>query len=329
MKKALTIAVIIELILFGLTINKTQAQSFQNPIINEDAPDPTCIKARDGYYYLYATGAKTFKSADMIHWQRLDNFFTQEGRPSFVRGVRYIWAPDVNYINGQYVMYYALSKWGGEDSCGIGTAYSKTPQGPYTNINGNGKLFRSFEIGVRNSIDPFYIKDHGHNWLMWGSFSGIYAAELSKDGLSLKDPNKSPIQIAGKAYEGTYIYKRKGYYYFFGSIGSCCEGAKSTYKTVVARSKKLLGPYVDKSGRTLLEDNHEILLHGNNRWAGTGHNAELIRDKKGRTWMPYHAYDMQNPKKGRVVLLDEVKWDKDGWPYVEGNQPATHAEADF
>lgn len=329
MKKALTVAVIIELILFGLAINKTQAQSFQNPIINEDAPDPTCIKARDGYYYLYATGAKTFKSADMIHWQRLDNFFTQEGRPSFVRGVRYIWAPDINYINGQYVMYYALSKWGGEDSCGIGAAYSKTPQGPYTNINGNGKLFRSFEIGVRNSIDPFYIKDHGRNWLMWGSFSGIYAAELSKDGLSLKEPDKNPIQIAGKAYEGTYIYKRKGYYYFFGSIGSCCEGAKSTYKTVVARSKKLLGPYVDKSGRPLLEDNHEILLHGNNRWAGTGHNAELIRDKKGRTWMPYHAYDMQNPKKGRVVLLDEVKWDKDGWPYVERNQPATHAEADF
>ena len=117
---------------------ETFAQRFQNPIINEDAPDPTCMKARDGYYYMFATGAKAFKSSDMINWQRIDNFFTQEGRPSFVPGIRYIWAPDVNYINGQYVMYYALSKWGGEDSCGIGVAYSKTPQGPYTNINGMG-----------------------------------------------------------------------------------------------------------------------------------------------------------------------------------------------
>ncbi len=329
MKKAFLLAAVVGMLQLACAGDKILAQRFQNPIINEDAPDPTCMKAHDGNYYLYATGAKVFKSSDMIHWKRLDNFFTKEGRPSFVPGVRYIWAPDVNYINGQYVMYYALSKWGGEDSCGIGAAYSKTPQGPYTNINDNGKLFRSFEIGVRNSIDPFYIKDHGRNWLMWGSFSGIYAAELGKDGLSLQEPGKRPVQIAGNAYEGTYIYKRKGYYYFFGSVGSCCEGAKSTYKTVVARSKKLLGPYVDKSGRPLLENNHEILVRGNGRWAGTGHNAELIKDKKGRTWMPYHAYDLQNPKKGRVVLLDEVKWGKDGWPYVEESQPAAQAEADF
>ena len=303
-----------------------QTKTYTNPVIDQDAPDPTVMRAKDGNFYLYATGAKIFKSLDMVHWMNVGNCFTTQGRPSFVHGVRYIWAPDINIINNQYVLYFALSKWGGEDSCGIGAAYAKTPTGPFTCINGNGKLFQSFEIGVHNSIDPFYINDNGHNWLLWGSFSGIYAIELSKDGLSVLNGAK-PQQVAGKAYEGTYVYKRKGYYYFFGSIGTCCEGAKSTYKTIVARSKSLLGPYVNKSGQKLLDNHHEILIHGNANWAGTGHNAELIEDKNGDTWISYHAYHLHDTQKGRVVLMDKVLWDKDGWPYVVNSEPSKESVA--
>ena len=44
----------------------------------------------------------------------------------------------------------------------------------------------------------------------------------------------------------------KGYYYLFASTGTCCEGLKSTYQTVVGRSSSLWGPYLDKQGRSLL-----------------------------------------------------------------------------
>jgi arabinan endo-1,5-alpha-L-arabinosidase len=64
--------------------------------------------------------------------------------------------------------------------------------------------------------------------LFWGSFRGIYAIELSTDGLSIK-PDVSKIQIAGTAYEGTYIYKKNDFYYLLASIGTCCEGINSTY----------------------------------------------------------------------------------------------------
>lgn len=317
------------LVLFFFALSVTtfvsaQMRTFRNPIIDEDAPDPSVMRADDGQFYLYATGAKVFRSANLVDWTRIGDCFTPKGRPSFVPGVRYIWAPDINKVGRNYVLYYALSKWGGEDSCGIGVATSPRPEGPFTNINGTGKLFRSFEIGVRNSIDPCYIKDGRHHWLFWGSFSGIYAIELSKDGLSVK-PGSKKVQVAGRAYEGTWIYKRKGYYYMFASTGSCCEGAKSTYQTVVGRSKNLLGPYVDKQGRRMLDNHHEILIHGNSRWAGTGHNAELIKDKNGDTWIPYHAYDKRDPKKGRVVLLDKVLWSEDGWPYVENSEPAAES----
>ena len=297
------------------------AGKFCNPIINEDAPDPSVIRADNGLFYLFSTGNRIFRSPDMVNWTRISDCFTPSGCPSFVPGVKRIWAPDINKIGNNYVLYFALSKWGGEDSCGIGVATSRQIEGPYQCINGNGKLFRSFEIGVRNSIDPFYIKDKGKNYLIWGSFSGIYAIRMSSDGLSVY-PGSQPLQIAGKAYEGSYVYKRKGYYYFFGSIGSCCSGAKSTYTTVVARSKSLLGPYVNKAGEPLMKNKHEVLIHNSSRWKGTGHNGEIVKDKKGRTWMPSHAYDAENAKKGRLVLLDQIKWDSDGWPYVDNAEPA-------
>ena len=73
-----------------------------------------------------------------------------------------------------------------------------------------------------------YIEDRGKKYLFWGSFRGIYGIELSNDGLSVKKGAKLH-QVAGTAYEGTYIHKKDDYYYFFASIGTCCEGLKSTY----------------------------------------------------------------------------------------------------
>lgn len=94
---------------------------------------------------------------------------------------------------------------------------------------------------MQNSIDPCFVEDNEKKYLFWGSFRGIYAIELSDDGLSLK-PGAEKIQVAGTAYEGTYIHKRNGYYYLFASVGTCCEGLNSTYTTVVGRSKNLFIP---------------------------------------------------------------------------------------
>ncbi len=297
-----------------------RAETFSNPIINEDAPDPSVIRADDGQFYLFSTGNRIFRSPDMLNWTRINDCFTPEGCPSFVPGVRRIWAPDINKIGNKYVLYFALSKWGGEDSCGIGVATSVRPEGPYECINGDGKLFRSFEIGVRNSIDPFYIKDKGRHYLIWGSFSGIYIIELSDDGLSVKK-GAVKTQIGGTAYEGSYIYKRNGYYYFFGSIGFCCSGAASTYQTVYARSTSLFGPYTTKTGGSLMKNQHEVLIHGNEKWAGTGHNAEIFTDKNGDDWIIYHAYSKTNPGIGRMALMDKVHW-TNNWPSVYGSTPS-------
>jgi arabinan endo-1,5-alpha-L-arabinosidase len=201
-------------------------------------------------------------------------------------------------------------------TCGIGVAVSDKPEGPFKDL---GKLIRSNEIEVQNSIDPFYIEDEGVKYIFWGSFHGIYASELSSDGLTLK-PGAEKQLIAGSAYEGTYILKKEGYYYLFASTGTCCEGMNSTYKTVFGRSDSLFGPYLDKEGKSMDNNFHETLIRGDDRFAGTGHNSEIVEDQQGKTWIFYHAVDRTNPK-GRVLMLDEVQW-KDNWPFVDGNCPS-------
>lgn len=315
----------IKSLFLGLTFSVSlhAADKYSNPVIDYSLPDPSIIKGEDGYFYLYATedirNLPIHRSKDLVNWEFLGTAFTDENRPDFEPNGG-IWAPDINKIGDKYVLYYSMSVWGGEWTCGIGCAVSDRPEGPFKDC---GMMFRSNGIKVQNSIDPFYIEDNGHKYLFWGSFRGIYVIELSEDGLSLKS-GSSPVQIAGTAYEGTYIHKRGGYYYMFASIGSCCEGLKSTYTTVVGRSTSLFGPYLDKKGQSMMDNYHEILIHKNDSFVGTGHNSEIVSDNAGTDWLFYHAVSVANPD-GRVLMLDKIDW-IDGWPSVVGNSPSVKSE---
>jgi len=289
-------------------------KTYSNPVIAQSLPDPTIIKASDSLFYLYATedtrNIPISRSDNLVDWSFIGTAFTNESRPVFEPNGG-LWAPDINYENGKYVMYYSMSVWGGEWTCGIGVATADKPQGPFTD---HGKLIRSNEIKIQNCIDPFFIEDAGKKYLFWGSFSGIFGAELTEDGLSLKN-GYDKQQIAGTAFEGTYIFKKNNYYYLFASVGKCCEGINSTYKLVVGRSKDLFGPYLDRSGKSMMDNFYEIVIDKNERFVGNGHCSEIVQDKAGDDWIFYHGVDVTNAK-GRVLLLDKINWDAKGWPYV-------------
>ena len=100
--------------------------TYLNPVIDYSLPDPTVIKAGDGYFYLYATedirNTPIHRSRNLVDWEEIGTAFTEETRPTFEpKGG--LWAPDINYIGGQYVLYYSMSVWGGEWTCGIGAHY--------------------------------------------------------------------------------------------------------------------------------------------------------------------------------------------------------------
>ena len=300
---------------------KKEKQVYRNPIIDYSLPDPTIVKADDGYFYLYATedirNMPIHRSKDLVNWELIGTAFTDETRPNFQE---LLWAPDINKIGKNYVLYYANSWWGEELTNGLGAAYSTKPEGPFTDV---GKLFLSQEIDVKNSIDAFYMEDKGRKYLFWGSWHGLWGVELTDDGLSLK-PGTTKIPIAGNGYEAGLLHKRGDYFYLFASIGTCCQGLQSTYTAVVGRSKNLFGPYENKKGELMLNNCHEIVIQGNETFVGPGHNSQLVTDDAGNDWIFYHAVKVSNPE-GRVLMMDKVEW-IDGWPYVKGASPSIEAE---
>ncbi len=295
-----------------LQFSLAQTVTNRQPVIDMSAPDPTVIRAEDGTFYLYATedmrNVPIFHSANLVDWKLVGTAFTDNSRPKWLpKGG--IWAPDIQRVGGKYHLYYAKSVWGGEWDASIGVAVSNNPAGPFVD---RGCMFTSKQIGIQNCIDPFYIEDGGKKYLFFGSFHGIYGVELSADGLHVKQGAK-PREVAGTFMEATYIRRRGGYYYLFGSTGTCCEGARSTYRITIGRSKSLFGPYVDKAGQRLLDNHYNILLDKDDSVLGPGHNAGLITDDAGNDYMFYHGFKASDPDAGRVVWLSRIVW-ADGWP---------------
>lgn len=314
----------------------TYQHPYSNPLTDYSAADPTVLKENDHSFYVYCTNTwQALHSADLVNWTKCDqNLF--EKRPSFVTGSGVsVWAPDIEKIGDKYVLYYAMSAMGKPENAAIGTAYSDSPQGPFKldkSRDGKGLLFTSKEIDVRNSIDPCFFEEDGKKWLFWGSFNGIYAVQLSDDGMNvlngdLEAAKKNKVKIAGTAFEAPYICKRGDYYYMFASVGACCNAMLSTYTTVVGRSTSLLGPYVSKSGVSMLDNGYDVVIRANDHFVGPGHNSEIVTDSEGNEFILYHSYNRMTPSKGRSLMLDRIFWSEDGWPLIKGDSPSSEAEA--
>lgn len=310
--------------------------TYVNPVFEPVLADPTVVRdPESGLFYAYGTqddwgdgqGSRLIpilQSADLVDWRVAGQAFTTKPAWKDKGG---IWAPDVSVVDGIYYLYYAYSTWG-DPNPGIGVATSDRPTGPFQD---HGKLFTSEEVDVPNSIDPYLYVTDDARYLFWGSFSnaptqGTFAVKLSDDGLSVPDLS-AKVKIAAGDFEAVAIHRRGDYYYFFGSKGSCCEGANSQYHILVARSEHLLGPYLDRAGRPITErGNGTLLLQGNDRIAGPGHNSRIITDDAGTDWLIYHGIDRTKGKVAsgasrRMLMLDRLEW-RDGWPEIPGGTPS-------
>jgi len=296
------------------------------------------------------------RSPNLVDWEFVGPAFESMPDWSQYRG---LWAPGVGQFGDRTVLYYSDSEFGAANP-GIGVASAARsaadtrvardsvprsvragkareqtgrndpratapdPTGPF---EPRGGLFRSEEVGVPNSIDPAVFVRDGKPYLFWGSHRGIYGIELAADGLSTAAGTDgssvapdAKFQIAGGGVEAPYVVERGDFFYFFGSRGTCCAGAESTYHVVVGRADEFRGPYRNRDGEPLTAEgaNGTTILDGGERFLAPGHCA-VVRDRNGGWWMLYHAYVAGNAWVGdtprRVLMLDRIRWE-DGWPVV-------------
>ncbi|WP_143961261.1 family 43 glycosylhydrolase [Litoribacter populi] len=308
--------------------------TYSNPVFTPVLADPTIVKSGE-HFYAYGTEdnwgnegghrlVPIVRSSDLVNWEFVNNAF--QAKPNWKEDGG-IWAPDVTKVGDRFHMYYSVSTWG-DPNPGIGLAIADKAEGPFTD---QGKVFLSQEIGVENSIDPFFIQEDGKNYLFWGSFHGIYVVELAEDG---KTVIGEKVRVGHTHLEAPYVYKKNGEYYFFGSEGSCCDGANSTYQVRVGKAESLTGPFLDKQGNDLATGNHgEIILRTNAvayGFAGPGHNADIVLDDEGTEWFLYHAIPKNNPRldngtNRRPLMLDRLIWE-DGWPTIQNQEPSVSSQ---
>lgn len=315
--------------------------STQNPIsspFSDTYADPAILRGKDGWWYLYATsdplhaGQSPFglmhiaRTRDFVDWEYIGNVFSEENRPGWATDSSFFWAPDIRYIDGQYVLYYTVTDTvdePGEWNYAIGAATAPTPVGPWTDTGGPVVGPRPRGDGDYNwTIDPAgFTDDDGKRYLYFGSYvGGLWVTELDETGTRAIG---EPVQVAhDERYEAPYVVKRDGYYYLMASSANCCAGPVTGYSVYAGRSTSPLGPFVDHEGVSLLDSRvggTQVVTQNGNRWIGVGHHS-IFTDVSGQDHILYHAIDRTDPwlnepggVNRRPTLIDRLDW-IDGWP---------------
>lgn len=307
-----------------------QYRQFTNPVIGRNWPDPTAIhNPVDGHYYSIATGTdRTFlRSHNLCDWEETDiHPFNKETVRRLKELGPDIWAPQFARIDGRYLIY-VTARSSAEDSR-IVVLSSPTVTGPYRfeSIVTDSKV-----TGIKDTIDPFAFVDDqtGKVWLVFGSVGGIHQVELAKDGLSVaegavyrhiagQDIDKDETRLT--VFEGSYVYKRDGWWYLFASAGRYDD---YSYAIVVGRSRNADGPFLTKEGKDMADGFGTAILTSSpyDRFFGPGHNGEIFTDRNGDSFIIYHTHigDYATGRggkgiKARYTNLQRIYWGKDGWP---------------
>jgi arabinan endo-1,5-alpha-L-arabinosidase len=304
-----------------------RGSAYENPVLGNDAPDPTIMRDADGSYYAYTTqsyhDARFFNvpvlhSRDLLNWTLMGDAFTE--RPSWTPpGIDKgdIWAPHIVRFDDTYYLYYS-ARFLETAQMAIGVATSDSPAGPFRDPLGEPLI-----VGEKgfDAIDPFVMETGGTKYIYWGSDGvPLHVQELSADGLSLVGERLDLLSPSNRPYEGlleaAWVLEHDGFFYLMYSGDGCCgEGAH--YAVMVARSSSPTGPFE--------RDPNNPILAANDAFNAPGHNA-TVQDASGRDWIVYHSMIKGDFTNYRYLFIDPIEW-VDGWPVVNGGDGPS-AESD-
>jgi len=310
---------------------QTQAQTYTNPVIPGDFPDPSVIRVGEDFYATATTGGWSphfpiLHSKDLVNWKIISAVFNE--KPAWAKGD--FWAPEIIQDKGRFFVYYTARRDEGKGKKGtlcVAVAVADKPDGVWQD---KGTLV----CQKMGSIDAFFIRDENDKpFLVWKEDGNdrqkptwLYAQELDESGTKLLGKPTKLFRNEGSGWEnhvveGSYIIRRDSWFYHFYSGNACC-GRECNYALGVARSKTLLGKWEKNPKNPILAEN--------DAWQCPGHGS-LVTLADGRDFLLYHAY-RQGSKGfniGRETLLDEVKFEN-GWATINSRKGASKtADAPF
>ncbi len=332
------------LVVMSTTLSAQERHRFQREPFTTETPmthDPVMAKEGDTYF-IYATGMgiQQMTSKDRKTWTVLPQpvmtvipGWTTDSVPGFRN---HVWAPDVIQWHGRWWLAYSCSTFGKNGSA-IGLLSSRSLR---ANIwTDEGCIVASREKRDNwNAIDPnFVIDDNDTPWLVWGSFwDGIQLARLDSTmhldkhqapnavpqiktiarrydpSFKPSEPNPTSRFAGTNAIEAPFIFKHDGWYYLFVSWDYCCRGTKSNYRVAMGRSRRVEGPYLDRTGKDMAHGGGTLFIEGDKKeWEAAGHCAAYTFD--GEDIFICHGYS--TTRNGAALLIQRpISWTADGWP---------------
>lgn len=290
--------ILISLFLFPFSVLYSQ-----NPISPPGVyiADPSAHVWKDGKIYIYGSNDESpnyycswthhvLSSSDLLKWELTKDVFSSKGKNDQVSyNDDVLFAPDCQYKNGTYFMYYCQPS-----KIAEGVATSKSPLGPFV----NGKAIDTKGI---SEIDPcVFLDDDGQAYYIWGQFT----AKMAKLKPNMTEIDLSTVKdnvVTEKEHffhEGGYMVKRNGIYYFiYAHMGRANMPTCIGYST----SKSPMGPF--KYGGVIVDNSHCD--------PGNWNNHGSIVEFKGKWYLFYHRAT-HNSNMMRKACVEPITFNPDG-----------------
>ncbi len=280
-----------------LGISAVATDTFENPVIYADVPDPDVIRVGDDFYMVSTTmhlmpGAPVMKSHDLVNWEIVSYVFERltdtpnydlNGCTAYGRGQ---WATSLRYHNGKF----------------------------YILFSPNDKPWRSYIYEAEKAEGPWKLVSrprHFHdNSLLFDDiynkvyvFSGTGQVTQLKNDLSDVEPGGVDMKIFERdetetgLLEGSRAIMHDGRYYLL-MISMPRGGLR---RQVCYRADNITGPWEKK---VILEDDFDT-------YGGVGQGT-IVDTPDGRWW---GVIFQDRGGVGRVPVLMPCRW-VDGWPML-------------
>jgi xylan 1,4-beta-xylosidase len=285
-------------------------QTYMNPVIPGDHPDPTLTKIGE---YFYTSGSsfnptpKIYRSTDLVHWEVI-------AQPVSASWSLYgdgpgdgIWGGHMVLYSGTYWHYF-----GGHDTGRMYFVTATQPEGPWSEPTEVSIPAGMSGLGIDNSI---FIDDETGKWYLVtkNGPENNHIVELGEDGqpagvvLDLTWLNPDSLDNPYGWAEGPVMWKCKGYYYY--SFAQHLYGEQ-----YVMRSDTLTD---DESYWTVVGDN--IFTGSRGTYDRPNHISPVVMLDDSTSWTIVHSYHKNTNwyAHGRQGLLCQLTYDEEDFPVIQ------------
>ncbi|WP_345954332.1 family 43 glycosylhydrolase [Mucilaginibacter sp. PAMB04168] len=290
-------------------------QTYVNPVLPGDHPDPTLLKVGDDFYHCGSTFhfnpyMPIYHSKDLVHWEIISRVLpASKAKWVTDRPSAGIWQGAITYFYGSYWIYFSA---GGQWFC-----KAPSPKGPWSEPVQVKSNPQTGPLGYDNSI---FVDDDGKPYMVIKNGQKVNRLQaLGKDG-QLTDIVINLDWINAKLQyswaEGPVMCKRNGYYYYF-PAGDVSGGQ------YVLRSSALTS---DSTKWERLGDFFKPITDAKVGFRRPNHIAAPVQLSDGSWWtigQSYEKYDGDDwSGTGRQTALYPVIWEGDRpWGLAPTTQP--------